>query len=75
MSIQVCENYLPSKEIRNSYSLPTMNLHKLACILKQWQQNYRTRKALLKLSNGQLKDIGINREQARKEAKKAFWVE
>ncbi|WP_415894137.1 DUF1127 domain-containing protein [Neptuniibacter sp. PT8_73] len=74
MSIQVCENYQPSKEIRNSYPLPTMNWHKLACILKQWQQNYRTRKALLKLNDGQLKDIGLSREQAHKEASKPFWI-
>lgn len=74
MSIQVCENYLPSKEIRNSYSLPTMNLHKLACILKQWQQNHRTRRALLKLNYEQLKDIGLSREQTHKEASKPFWV-
>ncbi|WP_415894710.1 DUF1127 domain-containing protein [Neptuniibacter sp. PT34_22] len=74
MSIQVCENYQPSKEIRNSYPLPTMNWHKFACILKQWQQNYRTRKALLKLNDGQLKDIGLSREQAHKEASKPFWI-
>ncbi|WP_415900900.1 DUF1127 domain-containing protein [Neptuniibacter sp. QD48_11] len=74
MSIQVCENYQPSKEIRNSYPLPTMNLHKLACILKQWHQNYRTRKALMKLSDEQLKDIGLSRVQAHKESSKAFWV-
>lgn len=74
MSIQVCENYQPSKEIRNSYPLPTMNLHKLACILKQWQQNYHTRKALIELSDDQLKDIGLNREQTHKEASKPFWI-
>ncbi|WP_415903833.1 DUF1127 domain-containing protein [Neptuniibacter sp. QD48_55] len=74
MSIQVCENYQPSKEIRNSYPLPTIDLHKLAFTLKQWRQNYRTRKALLKLSDEQLKDIDLSREQAHKEASKAFWV-
>ncbi|WP_415884947.1 DUF1127 domain-containing protein [Neptuniibacter sp. QD37_6] len=74
MSIQVCENYQPSKEIRNNYPLPTINLHKLVCISKQWQQNYRTRKALLKLSDEQLMDLGISRKQAHKEANKAFWV-
>jgi len=74
MNIQVCENYQPSKEIRNSYPLPTINFQKLACILKQWQQNYRTRKALFKLSDQQLKDIGLSREQAHKEASKPFWI-
>ncbi|WP_415903463.1 DUF1127 domain-containing protein [Neptuniibacter sp. QD29_5] len=74
MIIQVCENYQPSKEIRNSYLLPTIDLHKLACTLKQWRQNYRTRNALFELSDGQLKDIGLSRVQAHKEARKPFWI-
>lgn len=74
MSTQVYESYQPSKEIRNSYRLPKINLHKVACILNQWQQNYRTRKALIKLSDEQLKDIGLSCEQAHKEASKTFWV-
>ncbi|WP_415912064.1 DUF1127 domain-containing protein [Neptuniibacter sp. QD37_11] len=74
MSIQVCENYQPSKEIRNSYPLPTIYFHKWTCVLTHWQQNYRTRRALLKLNDEQLKDIGLSLEQAHKEASKAFWV-
>lgn len=73
MSTQVYESYQPSKEIRNYYPLPTINFHKLACIIKQWQQNYRTRKALVELSDEQLKDIGISRGRACEEVRKPFW--
>ncbi|MGB0203723.1 MAG: DUF1127 domain-containing protein [Neptuniibacter sp.] len=73
MSTQVYESYQPSKEIRNNYRLPTINWDKFAHILAQWQQNYRTRKALAELSDEQLKDIGLKREQAHAEASKPFW--
>ena len=73
MSTQVYESFQPSKEIRNSYLLPTINWAKFVRILKQWQQNYRTRKALAELSDEQLKDIGLSRGQADIEASKPFW--
>ncbi|MGH1430965.1 MAG: DUF1127 domain-containing protein [Neptuniibacter sp.] len=74
MSTQVYESFQPSKEIRNSYPLPAINWKKLPLILKQWEQNYRTRKALAKLSNEQLKDVGLSNEQANMEASKPFWI-
>ena len=42
----------------------------------RWQQFWRrlrTRKQLLELSDQQLRDIGISREQARLEAMRPFW--
>lgn len=42
----------------------------------RWQQFWRrvrTRKQLLELSDEQLRDIGISREQARLEAMRPFW--
>ncbi|MBB4862829.1 uncharacterized protein YjiS (DUF1127 family) [Pseudomonas nitritireducens] len=42
----------------------------------RWQQFWRrvrTRKQLLELSDQQLQDIGISREQARLEAMRPFW--
>ncbi|SDI34846.1 DUF1127 domain-containing protein [Pseudomonas panipatensis] len=42
----------------------------------RWQQFWRrvrTRKQLLELSDEQLRDIGISREQARIEAMRPFW--
>ncbi len=74
MITQVYESFQPSKEIRNSYPLPAINWKKLPLILKQWEQNYRTRKALSELSDEQLKDIGLRREQAHAEASKPFWI-
>lgn len=74
MSTQVYESFHPSKKIRNSYHIQSINWNKCARTLKQWQHNYRSRKALLKLSDEQLVDIGLRREQAHKEASRAFWV-
>ncbi|MDH0290139.1 DUF1127 domain-containing protein [Pseudomonas sp. GD04087] len=42
----------------------------------RWQQFWRrvrTRKQLLELSDEQLRDIGISREQAQLEAMRPFW--
>ncbi|MBD9501862.1 DUF1127 domain-containing protein [Pseudomonas sp. BGr12] len=42
----------------------------------RWQQFWRrvrTRKQLMDLSDAQLKDIGVTREQARIEAMRPFW--
>lgn len=42
----------------------------------RWQQFWRrlrTRKQLLELSDEQLRDIGVTREQARLEAMRPFW--
>jgi uncharacterized protein YjiS (DUF1127 family) len=42
----------------------------------RWQQFWRrvrTRKQLLELSDEQLRDIGISREQAKLEAMRPFW--
>ncbi|MDH1012237.1 DUF1127 domain-containing protein [Pseudomonas nicosulfuronedens] len=42
----------------------------------RWQQFWRrvrTRKQLLELSDAQLRDIGISREQAKLEAMRPFW--
>ncbi|QRY80299.1 DUF1127 domain-containing protein [Pseudomonas sp. PDNC002] len=42
----------------------------------RWQQFWRrvrTRKQLLELSDEQLRDIGVSREQAKLEAMRPFW--
>ncbi len=41
--------------------------------LKQWRQNSRTRHQLSQLSLQQLRDIGIESNVAKQEAKKWFW--
>jgi uncharacterized protein YjiS (DUF1127 family) len=48
-----------------------------ATLIGRWQLFYRrlsTRRALLELSEEQLKDVGLTREQARREALRPFWT-
>lgn len=48
-----------------------------ATLSERWQLFYRrlsTRRALLELSEEQLKDVGLTREQARREALRPFWT-
>ncbi|MDP3814109.1 DUF1127 domain-containing protein [Pseudomonas sp.] len=48
-----------------------------ATLVERWQLFYRrlsTRRALLELSDEQLKDVGLTREQARSEALRPFWT-
>lgn len=74
MSTQAYESFHPSKKIRNSYHIPSINWNKCARTLKQWQHNYRSRKALSQLDDDLLKDIGLTRALAIAEASKPFWV-
>lgn len=45
----------------------------LAETLKRWERNYRSRRQLLSLDAGQLKDIGLSRTDALKEGRLPFW--
>ncbi|WP_447754610.1 DUF1127 domain-containing protein [Pseudomonas nicosulfuronedens] len=40
---------------------------------RQFWRRVRTRKQLLELSDAQLRDIGVSREQAKLEAMRPFW--
>jgi len=46
---------------------------RLCSLLRVWQQRAHQRRQLLTLSDRQLDDIGISREQADGEAAKPFW--
>lgn len=39
----------------------------------KWEDRHRTRKALKQLSNEQLRDIGLSREEALDQARRPFW--
>jgi len=48
-----------------------------ATLVECWQlfcRRLSTRRALLELSDEQLKDVGLTREQARREALRPFWT-
>lgn len=40
-----------------------------------WHERYRQRRALMRLDDRMLKDIGISRCEAEREHEKPFWVE
>jgi uncharacterized protein YjiS (DUF1127 family) len=44
-----------------------------AVMVTKWDTRYRTRKALHRLTDDQLKDIGIERDVAYTEARRPFW--
>ena len=52
--------------------LPTL-FFKVKVVLDQWNQNLETRKQLRELTDDQLKDIGLDRMTALREAQKPFW--
>ena len=45
----------------------------LAGVVTKWRTNARTRNQLWYLSDHQLRDIGLTREAATREAKLSFW--
>jgi len=49
-------------------------LIKMAVTFSLWSHNSKSRKALGKLTDHQLQDIGVSRETASIEAGKSFWV-
>jgi uncharacterized protein YjiS (DUF1127 family) len=53
-----------SERVTQTYSLDTLRL---------WQQRHRGRRDLLHLNERMLRDIGLNRAAATREAYKAFW--
>jgi len=42
-------------------------------LIKRWLRNHQTRRSLLALTDQQLKDVGITKNQAIEEAAKHFW--
>jgi uncharacterized protein YjiS (DUF1127 family) len=45
----------------------------LVAAFQEWQERYRTRRDLMRLSDYQLKDIGLSRLDAEEEFAKPFW--
>ena len=74
MNTHVYDRSHAVKEIRFFYPVNLTQLKEIFCKLEQWEQNYRSRKALLKLSDAQLEDIGLTRTDALEESQKPFWI-
>lgn len=47
----------------------------LSAILKRWHSRWQTRRTLSRLSDASLKDIGLSRAAAEREANKPFWIQ
>ncbi len=65
----------PLHYLQSRRNLPPMGMLalRIAVVLTKWDQRRRTRKALYNLSNSDLKDIGLTRDQANTEAGRPFW--
>ena len=48
-------------------------LRDFAASLRLWRQRSRSRCHLMRLNDWQLRDIGIDRQTAKQEARKPFW--
>lgn len=64
---------LSALSARTVLSLPARFAVKCAVMLMVWDQTYRTRQTLKHLTPGQLQDAGLSRDQADREARRAFW--
>jgi hypothetical protein len=51
----------------------TPRLHQALCVLGAWLSRIRERRALADLDDHLLRDVGLTREQAGREASKPFW--
>jgi uncharacterized protein YjiS (DUF1127 family) len=60
-------------KVRNSFLSPVITLSGFYKLVQLWLRRSSTRNQLKRLSDDQLLDVGISREDAMSEAKKAFW--
>ncbi|MGE7993722.1 DUF1127 domain-containing protein [Pseudomonas sp. NPDC089554] len=66
--LQLLARELDAGQRPKVYSAP-QGMGRIALMLHRW----RTRKALLELSDEQLLDLGLTWEQAQREGRKPFW--
>ena len=71
MHIRTAKRLKPS--LWRSLPGPMEVLIRLADLLATWEQRARERRHLAEMSNHMLKDLGISRTDARREAEKPFW--
>lgn len=59
--------------LRRSLPGPTQALVYLSDLISTWEGRARERRHLAEMSDHLLKDLGISRNDARREAEKPFW--
>jgi len=52
---------------------PLARIGAVVIAFQEWQERHRTRRDLMRLSDYQLKDIGLSRFDAEEEFQKPFW--
>jgi uncharacterized protein YjiS (DUF1127 family) len=67
-----CDHHSPSR-LRTIARALSLELLDLGTLLLVWQARWRERARLDRLSDHMLKDIGISRADASREAMKKFW--
>ncbi|WP_303978025.1 DUF1127 domain-containing protein [Dongia mobilis] len=66
-------SHLFGRPYHASKSVPTGRLGALVVAFLEWQERHRSRRDLMRLSDYQLKDIGLSRLDAEEEYSKPFW--
>jgi uncharacterized protein YjiS (DUF1127 family) len=67
--------YLPSgARVAHRHHLHTPGVVHILRLVESWAERHRQRRALEALEDFRLVDIGVSREQARREAAKPFWM-
>jgi len=62
-----------AKDESNTINNNTSHTNQPLKLLETWKTNYTTRRSLRKLDDTLLRDIGLDRSTALREAKKPFW--
>jgi uncharacterized protein YjiS (DUF1127 family) len=66
-------NAIPASLGSAGHVLPTSRLLQVVRLVAVWHERGRSRRALVELNDHMLKDIGITRLDALREASKPFW--
>lgn len=74
--MQVTQNYSDAIVLvwNRVLSRAVVEIQAIFAIVSLWRSRYQERRALKKLDDRMLNDIGITRDQALEEANKPFWV-
>ncbi|MEY8097967.1 DUF1127 domain-containing protein [Falsihalocynthiibacter sp. S25ZX9] len=77
MTIAPASHAQPLHYLQSRKNIPALGLIALrvAVTITLWDQRVRTRRSLNRMTNSDLKDIGITRGEALTEARRPFWKE